>query len=576
MSDECNNSERDEGKEGTPGDLGKRRGVIYMAASDKTISTDVLVIGGGIGGVCAAIKAAEQKASVLVVEKADPRWGGQAPFSGGAFFCLFPDDDKDKWFKETLEDCQYLNDRQWLLKYGEETYRRLHELSEWGVPFKKDAKGGLQRQKIPAYQGSQAVVPQPWKIQPVLVKNAVNKGVKILNKTYVPELIEQDGRVIGAVGFDLITGDFFTFVSKTVIIACGGCNYGIRRLFSMDYGEGILAAYQVGAELRNAEFGNQYTPVEKETESWTWASHLLENVDGERILTKHFPGGSTREIGFQTIKAMYKEIRAGKGPIFQNFTGSPELVEQIRDIGGPVEGYNLIIHCFKKKMDLTREKVEMKPSLSAHVGPIKTDLNCETTVSGLYAIGDANYGGSAFLGTLPPGSRPGYALPFAVISGLTAGELAGKKALSESKHKANKKRINELKEQILAPLKVKRGFSPYDSIYQVQEAVSPLDYNFIRSGSRLKEALNRIEAVKAKIPKLAAKDVHDVMRCCQVKSMAFCAELQHKAALIRTETRGSHIREDYPEKDDKNWLKWIEIKKEINEMKLWTVPVPQL
>ena len=87
--------------------------------------------------------------------------------------------------------------------------------------------------------------------------------------------------------------------------------------------------------------------------------------------------------------------------------------------------------------------------------------------------------------------------------------------------------------------------------------------------------MNRIEAVKADIPKLAAKDVHDVMICSQVRSMAFCAELQYKAALMRTETRGSHIREDYPEKDDKNWLKWIEIKKEDEEMKLWTVPVPQ-
>jgi MFS family permease len=72
----------------------------------------------------------------------------------------------------------------------------------------------------------------------------------------------------------------------------------------MNYGEAISMAYDAGAEFKNAEFGNQYTPVEKDTETWCWGNHLLENAQGERILEKHFPG-STREIGFQTIMAMY-------------------------------------------------------------------------------------------------------------------------------------------------------------------------------------------------------------------------------------------------------------------------------
>lgn len=547
--------------------------MIYMAESNNTISTDVLVIGGGIGGVCAAIKAAEQKARVLVVEKADPRWGGQVPFAGGWFFCLFPDDDKDGWLKFSIEDGHHLIDRRWLLKYGEETYPRFNELMKWGVQFRMDARGGLQRIRSPEKHpyGSLTLVPRPAGIQLALTRTAVKNGVKFLNKTYVPELIVQNSQVVGAVGFDLITGDFRIFLSKAVILACGGCNYGIRRLFTMNYGEAILMAYKAGAELKNAEFGNQYTVVEKETETWAWANSLLENVDGERILPKHFPG-STREIGFQTIMAMYKEITAGKGPIFLNFIGHPELVEKLQEVG---IAHNLVLHSLKKGMDLSRERVEVKPALSAHLGPIKTDLNCETRVPGLYAIGDTNYGGCAFQGTQPSGSHHGYPLPFAVISGCTAGEVAGKKALRASKSEADTKGIKGLKEQIFSPLKVKGGYSPYDGIYQVQEVVSPLKYNFVRSGSRLEEALNKVDAVKRNIPKLAAEDVHEVMRCCQVKSMAFCAEAQHRAALMRTESRGAHIREDYPEKDDKNWLKWIEIKKENEEMKLRTVPVPQ-
>jgi len=398
--------------------------------------------------------------------------------------------------------------------------------------------------------------------------------VKIINKAYIPELIQQGQQVMGAVGFDLVTGEFLTFLSKTVILACGGCNWGVRRLFTMNYGESIRMAFEAGAELRNAEFGNQYTPVERETESWTWSNDLLENAGGERILAKHFPG-STREIGFQTISAMYKEIQAGRGPIFQNFTGEPELVERIQKIGG-VEGYNIVAHCLKKKIDLTREKIEMKPALSAHLGPVKIDLNCETTVPGLYALGDACFGGSAFQGTLPPGSHPGYPLPFAVVSGFNAGKSAGSRASSLPEPKVDMKGINTQRERIFAPLRKKTGYGPYDGIHQIQEAATPLKYNFMRTDSRLKEALSMVEGVKASIPRLKAKDPHDVMRCCQVKSMAFCAELQHQSARMRTETRGGHIREDFPERDDRNWLKWIEAKKEGEEIKFWTVPVPQV
>ena len=547
-----------------------------MAVSNETIHVDVLVIGGGIGGVCAAIKAAEQGARVLIVEKADPRWAGQVPFAGGNFFCLFPDDDREGWEKLNIEDGQLLVDRAWLRQFGEQSYPRLSELITYGVPFKMDVKGGLQVVPLATTKhlhGSHVLVPVTQRIQPALTETAVKKGARFLNKIYVPELILQDGAVVGAAGFHLATGDFYTFYAKSVILACGGCNFAIRRLFSMNYGEAISMAYRAGAEFKNAEFGNQYTPVEKDTETWCWGNHLLENAQGERILEKHFPG-STREIGFQTIMAMYKEMTEGRGPIYYSFVRSPELIAKMQDtILGPA--HNLVVHALKRGVDLSRERVEMKPCLSAHLGPIKTDLNCETTVPGLYAIGDANFGGSAFQGTLPAGSHPAYPLPFAVISGGIAGEKAGQKARKARKPKTDEKEIKRLKKEMMAPLTVKKGSSPQDGIRHIQEVISPLKYNFFKSESRLKEALRAIDKVKAGVSTLRAKDTHELMRCHQVKSMALSAEMQYKAAGMRTETRGGHIREDYPERDDTHWVKWILIKKDGEEMKLWTEPVPR-
>ncbi len=163
----------------------------------------------------------------------------------------------------------------------------------------------------------------------------------------------------------------------------------------------------------------------------------------------------------------------------------------------------------------------------------------------------------------------------AAEQGATVGERAGKNALKAPQPKVNEKDLQGQREEIVAPLKVKGGSSPYDAIHGIQEVISPLKYNFVRTESRLKEALSKIEAVKADLLKLEAKDMHEVMRCHEAKSMALSGEIQYKAALMRTETRGGHIREDYPERNDATWRKWIEIKKDSDRMKLWTTAVPQ-
>ena len=95
-----------------------------------------------------------------------------------------------------------------------------------------------------------------------------------------------------------------------------------------------------------------------------------------------------------------------------------------------------------------------------------------------------------------------------------------------------------------------------------------------RSGERLQEALTKFAALEEQLPALWARDQHYLSKCHEVKSMTLCAELTFRAALMRTESRGFHFREDYPERDDKNWLKWIILQEEGGKIKLSTQPVP--
>ena len=120
-----------------------------------------------------------------------------------------------------------------------------------------------------------------------------------------------------------------------------------------------------------------------------------------------------------------------------------------------------------------------------------------------------------------------------------------------------------------------KGYEPYEAISRIQQTLIPINVYFFREGGRLREALNKIEEVKRDIlPAVKAADPHELVKYHEADSMVFCTEMQLRPALLRTESRGIHMREDYPEKDDKNWLKWTVVKKDGERMALSTEPVP--
>jgi succinate dehydrogenase/fumarate reductase flavoprotein subunit len=164
---------------------------------------------------------------------------------------------------------------------------------------------------------------------------------------------------------------------------------------------------------------------------------------------------------------------------------------------------------------------------------------------------------------------------FAVISGAWAGPSAACYAVGKDFGKdINTSEIRSAKEEIFRPVKRTKGVVPGDVIDSLQEITAPIKYNLRRNKERLVKALDVIEKLKEKLSDLQAKDLHYLSKCHEVKSMVLCAELTYRAALMREESRGSHFREDYPQRDDKKWLKWVIIKQQDGEMKLTTQPVP--
>jgi hypothetical protein len=130
------------------------------------------------------------------------------------------------------------------------------------------------------------------------------------------------------------------------------------------------------------------------------------------------------------------------------------------------------------------------------------------------------------------------------------------------------------KEAVFTPLARRGDYSAAEAIRSIQEVVVPVKYNARRSKDRLEEALAKVAKVRERIPELSASDPHGLCKCHEASFMALCAEIGFRAALARTESRGWHFREDYPERDDENWLKWVIVKKGEKEMEVSTEPIP--
>lgn len=546
----------------------------------KDMSCDVLVIGGGVGGLTAAISLKENNpdTDVLIVEKQTCGYSGKANKGGGVlqYFNLERITPKDfVAFHANTIGC-YLGNQNLMEKYVSMNHDMLKKLTEWGVrlPINDD--------------GTYDVIPTGPMTSMIGIdldctlnmrKTATKLGVNIIDKVTVNDLLTADDKIAGAIGYSILDGTLYTFNAKQVVLATGSQNYRVGPMWSNGRGDGIAAAYRAGAEMRNPEFGNfaQLLKVNSKQEV-VFGENVMYDTYGENV-TKNFRTFREPDISGTAIREWYRQMSLGRGPIVLHPDESGETKNETmmfykwdRPYGLPFWEAN-----FKKAAEVEPdENFEVCPVIIGEQSPVKVGEDMQTTIPGLYAIGDSSYCGSTAPGAVPapPGRNRGSGILNAVFMGIVCGEEATKELGSAELKPLSKQDVDAFAERIYAPLDRKDGVDPKEVIRIIQKAVGPMEQSVYMSEYRIKIAQRYVEEAKKLVPLMKASDFHGVLTCHEAEAMVLSAEMQFKAAEMRKESRGWFTREDYPMMDNENWLKWIIVKNEGGEMKFDTEDVP--
>ncbi len=548
---------------------------------------DILIIGGGIAGLVAANAAKDEDPDVeiLVVEKAHVPYGGQANKGAGNINYLAPGDDHEKWIEHHVKKIGvYLEDQELLRAYAEENVPNLERFDSWGGGLCRSVDGQIIALKWLPYLPSSMAAADIDMMNP-LYRRARKLGVRFTNKVAMIDLLKDGDRVVGAIGFNVVDGTCHVIQAKATIITTGGQNWRVQPKYADLRGDGSAMAYRAGAEMRNAEFGSFHVMQFARSQEIVYgAEEAMYNAKGEN-LTAMLEDKEPSDVDPWAFVLWYKQMLAGNGPIISKTDESyvftvtipRHLTEEVWKRPVTTRYWGRFIDKQQKAGIRYGGTQEIFPGFVGEHGPIRVDHDMAASVPGLFGAGASSSCGSAWAGAVPtpPGRLRGGGFGMVFFTAMRGGPAAARYANGvPDSTRVDAGQAEWLKGEFTAPLKRERGIHPLELVKQIQNAIVPLGYCMYKSKERLEEALGMVLDAKAQLPQLRATDYHHLAACNEVRSMVHDAELFYRASLERKETRGWHIREDYPERDDVDHLKWIILKDNNGEMALSTEKVP--
>jgi succinate dehydrogenase/fumarate reductase flavoprotein subunit len=500
-----------------------------QAASTSQLEADVLVIGGGPAGTWAAYNAAVQGVRVTLVDKGYCGTSGATAAAGTSVWYVPPEPEKREAAMASREALGgFLSDRTWMQRVLDRAMTNLHQLSEWDYPFPSDPQGN------PYYQSLQ----QGAEYMRLMRKRIKKAGVHILDHSPALELlVDREGAVAGASGIQRQTGERWTVRAGAVVIATGGCAFLSKALgCNVLTGDGYLMAAEAGVELSGMEFSNAYalTPAFASVTKgafYRWATFSYE--DGTVIEGAGSQRG--RSIIAKTLLTQ---------SVYCTLSDTPT---EVRDWMRTIQ-HNFFLPFDRAKIDPFTQRFPVTLRFEGTVrgtGGIRiADFTCATSVPGLYAAGDAATRELICGGFTGGGS---YNAAWAMSSGYWAGESAAKYAQNLGT-KAHQRTVQGIGQAAVRSNSA-QTVAPEEVIRSVQSEVLPYDRNLFRTEHGLKQSLNHLDELWQQVRNSAAPDPTQAVQAREAAAMVATARWMYTSALARTETRGMHKHQDFPESD---------------------------
>lgn len=532
--------------------------------------TDVLVIGGGIGGCRAALRARELGCDVVLTEKAVIGRAGPMTFVHSQF-APWPLTDEEKlvWMREFVEASNYLADQEWLDVLLTEAPSRIDELVRMGVPYERDADGRLKYTTSRGHKVGKTINVDGKVVMEILRRELRRHGVRLLEKVMMTDLLTSDGRyptageVSGAVGFHVRTGEPLVIRSKAVILNTGPLYPKIHFSYIDGVtGEGHRMAYRAGAELAGMEF-TQYA-------SWSYWEDTFSspgqakiqgigakfiNARGEEFMWRYDPEWGNLSSLYRVARAIITENMEGRGPCYVDFRHCRE--EDIEMLLRVVPTLDLGLREFG--VDLRKRPLKTTPFMAIGMGTsggLRVDTWSRTNVSGLYALGTCTC-----LPVIMSGNSGSGHSTFSNVGGYRAGEDAARRAQRMEHPPVNGSQLKEVLAEMLAPLDRRGNTRPADVWAAIGDVTCESTFALFKNAERIDRTRRLVGEIKAYLlPRMSAPDPHELVKALEARSYVEMVELCCLAYGAREESRGEHFRADFPYQDDINWLRWVVIK----------------
>jgi len=530
----------------------------------------VLVIGGGLAGLRAALEA-RQYGDVAILSLVPPFRSHSGAAQGGVNAALAnnpdgKDDSPERHAYDTVKGSDFLADQDAVETMCQEAPARIYEMEHWGAPFSRtdDGKiaqrpfggGGFPRTCYAADETGHVMLH-------TLFEQAVKAGLTVYDERLALILIVEDGACRGAVALNVVTGEIETHTARAVVMATGGYGrvYAKTTNALINSGMGMALAYWAGVPLKDMEFV-QFHPTTLFgtniliTEGARGEGAYLFNSQGERFMKTY--AAQAMELAPRDIvaRAIDTEIAQGRGfpggyvHIDLRHLGKEKILERlpgIRDIAIHFSG-----------VDPVTEPIPIQPGQHYSMGGIDCDVSGRTPLPGLYAAGECacvsvhganRLGGNSLLDTIVFGKRAGEA----------AGKYASQQASGpahdgptiEAAQRATQRKLDELMGRETAE-------NPH-LLRQELNAVMTEKVGIFRNKADLSQAIVRLQMLKDRSRRAGVRNKGktynlDLARTLELEGMLDLAEVIVAGALRREESRGSHFRRDFPARDDARWL----------------------